>query len=115
MLNAKVINLEYKPRSKEPFTIFFVYTPNGNYVLKGGEEICKCYVKNNFAKCFYRYSFWMNGKSRGGWQSNCGIYFTPVPKSNKTQIHKYDKNGKFKLLITVRRIPHKWLEIFNND
>lgn len=62
-----------------PFCIAFVYTrDNGNFVVKGSsDEVVKYIERTWFRKCIYRYTFWLSGKSRGGWRaSGRAIYFS---------------------------------------
>jgi hypothetical protein len=56
--------------------------------------------------CFYRYTFWQNGKSRGGWVASHGLY---IKKRGKFfHIFSYTEGGALAGEIKLRRLPHKW-------
>ena len=51
-------------RTSEPFAIYFVYAPEGNFVIKGMNNDVLKYVNDNFSKCVYNYTFWAYARER---------------------------------------------------
>ena len=111
---------------KQPYSIFFVYTPDGNYVVKGMSEAVKTYVHQRFPRSFYQYTFWRKPSerdaffnrivsSRGGWSSPMKLYFRPkkIGKRVKTFVSMNTKDGFQTEFMSFRRMPHKWIPIFS--
>lgn len=121
------------------WTMFFIYTPKGNYLIKGwvrsdGWDI-EQYVNKKFEKCFYRYTFWQNGQSRGGWrfankERNRHLFWmsgrnllidghTVYDLNNK--LIKISKNKTYAVCfhldkiyaIGFRKVPTKWIAEFD--
>ena len=44
----------------QPWTIAFVYTPDGDFVIKGMSESVKTYVESHFQKYIVNYTYWNN-------------------------------------------------------
>lgn len=98
----------------QPFAIAFVYSDKGNFVVKGMENAVKKHIANHFPNSVYNMTYWKNGQSRDLWLSPKTIY-----------INLREVNGKFRYVIeifsdkklvqriTVRRVPHKWLDAYN--
>ena len=92
-----------------PFAIYFIYPRFGKpFIIKGMANDCVDFIDRYHHPCFYRYTYWRNGKSRGAWVSNKHIYFRKS-KGNGYDISVYDKNGK-KVKKHFRRIPRSWIE-----
>jgi len=118
-----------KTRSKwsgtDPWTIAFVYTPDGDFVIKGMSEAVKTYVKSHFQKYIVNYTFWKNKsckmligwsripEKRGYWSSSRNIFISDRELSGhkKYEINVRTENGT--KIIQVRRVPRKWLDIYN--
>jgi hypothetical protein len=101
-----------------PWTIYFVYTRHGNFVVKGYSDQVSDYVKLNFPNSFYRYTYWKDGQSRGSWSTtikDCYIYGpSEGPYAHKKKYSMtFFKNGKSKI-IYFRRIPHQWIEAIDS-
>ena len=98
-----------------PFAIYFVYTPNGFYVVKGMSEQVKEGVKGAFPNAVYFYTYWKNGEWRGSWGSTCAIYWTPEKIGNRTKylLSMNTAEGYKPKIMTVRRIPRKWLPVYD--
>ena len=93
-----------------PYAVYFVYAPQGNYMITGYDKKVEPYVDKHFPKCIYRYTFWKKGSSRGSWVFNgvkCYID-TPDKKNNKYVFYSCGVNGKIEHL-KLRRIPNKWI------
>jgi len=125
-LSGKQINptVCYVPRGRSygrnnPWTMYFVYAPSGNFIIKGDSEAVNEYVKHNFPMCLYRYTYWKRGKSRGDYVG-FGIrvvsrhkgtvelenyYFANAPKSAKWAITDTNRTKIFH----YRKLPHTWL------
>ena len=109
------------PGHSDPFTIFFVYSTIGNYVIKGMPKEVSDYLRNNFVQkripYFLRYTYWKDGVSRGGWLASSGIYI----KDNRKDLHKrrgytitiYKNNTPLRSTIMfLRRMPQHWISDF---
>lgn len=102
---------------KQPFTIAFVYTPDGSCVVKGMCDDVTDYIKKYFPRCFYRYTHWDNGEHRGDWITprNFGLYIN-YKKHNGHMCYHIDistKNGFKENVLILRRMVHHWLPIFD--
>lgn len=57
-------------RKDRPLAMYFVYSPKGNFLIKGNADLVRDYVDKEFPVCIYRYTFWEKGISRGNWRGN---------------------------------------------
>lgn len=100
----------------QAFVIAFVYADTGNCVVKGMCQEVEDYIKKHFPRCIYNLTLWADGKSRNIWGSTRSIYI--FHKQDDNDRLKYDisiyKNGKRHSVACVRRVPHKWLDIYND-
>ena len=99
-----------------PYAIAFVYHPDGNCVVKGMCDEVETYILQNFPQCFYNMTFWKDGKCRNLWRSPLKLYFTrkKIDGRRKFSVSMKTKKGKYIDLVTsFRRIPKKWLDIYN--
>jgi len=125
-----------KPDSGTPFTIVFLYSKKGNFVLKGNIDKIQYFIKNEHPRSFYRVSCYKKGmKSWGYWRSPCLSIerewkTIPINKPYmfcpRSTIH-YDKKytivahnpnaerGKWHgtTEIKLKRIPNKWIPEFD--
>lgn len=112
----------------DPWSIFFVYSKRGNFIIKGMSREVEKYIHDSFDRAFCRYTFWQNGMSRGFWRFwGADFYFgsSKVRNRRKNTIYTFltikspDCNGeiikrrKECTLMTVRNIPKRWLPIFD--
>jgi hypothetical protein len=114
----------------EPFAIAFVYSKNkGNWIVKGMAQEVEAYIKNNFDAAVWNMTFWKNGKNRSFWDSTHQIYFhqsqenqrigkdgisyLPQPRTLHI-VHIQSKNGRYTKIMTVRRLPHKWIPAYDD-
>ena len=106
-----------------PYAMYFMYTPEGNFLVKGMSLVCEAYVKEHFLKYIARCTFWEKGTSRGCWVASKGIHVSKQ-KSYKGErsvykgrlkyvISMYGKEGKLVAMKVVRRMPRKWLDEYN--
>jgi hypothetical protein len=108
--------------SRLPFAMYFVYPKFGeNFVVTGPTEEVKDYVDNIAKKtpCFWCYTYWKNGVSRGGWQSSHFFIFRKAKREGNDggsqgpvvfELSGRDGVGNGFLL---RRMPHKWIPEFD--
>jgi hypothetical protein len=115
----------------DPFTICFVYHPNGVFVVKGMSSDVDLYVLKHYPKSIQYMSYWKNGVSRGHFHSY--LFFQVRPSDEyqneyNKQRRQYLDGGPFpkvrnrydvlirrkgrwgKVLRNVRRVPRKWLK-----
>jgi hypothetical protein len=126
-MKFKTINFD-SPQRGNPFTMCFVISKyKGNLLLKGCHHKIKKY-RNTLPKPYiYRYTYWKNGSSRGGWMAELSndkrLYISepqhngrPRPHWDNTIPRKHSFWGTVKgkeneciCLLTLRRIPNKWI------
>jgi len=101
-------------QATQAFSIAFVYSDKGNFVVKGMSQAVESYIPNYYPNSIYYISFWNNGKSRGYWRSTRNIYISLRELAGR---YKYSimifRDGKLFQEMNVRRVPHKWLDAFN--
>jgi hypothetical protein len=120
----------------EPFAIYYIYTPDGNFIVKGMADEVEEHVKLHFPISFFRSTYWAYGKSRGLWRSFCGIYIQEQRisadevvkricgvRTNDDDLYSRGRiryviswqteNGYMPNALILRRMPHKWLPIFD--
>ena len=108
-----------KFRDGNPYTLTFVHTPSGNYLVKGQARTVDEYIKEHFPQCIYKNTYWHKGKARGYWRAdqNHSLYIKKV--YDRTSKHY----GRFEVMMYVvgsmtpkvyyfKRMPSKWLPIF---
>lgn len=115
-------NYWYSPyRSAHPWAMYFIYAPEGNFILKGKENkdglpSLNDYIKKHFPICLYRYTYWENGESRGSWRFSCPRMYVEGPSrrtNRKYEIVAFKELEKGRKVLTFRRIPKKWLPEYN--
>ena len=101
----------------QPYCMAFVYCEEGAFIVKGMCEEVHTYIAQRFPFSFYHYDYWADGKRRGGWRSPSGLslYFSPkrIGKRIKYVVSMNTKDGYQPEFLTFRRMPKKWLPIFN--
>ena len=98
----------------EPYAIYFVIIPEKNVVVKGMADEVSDYVKKNFKKAIWRYTYWHGGESRGGWGSTHMIYISdpgkiPGQDPNKHPVMIFGEDKSKPIAFSLRRIPKKWI------
>lgn len=106
----------FKRTKGDLYGMWFVYAPEGNFLVKGMFGLCEEYVKKNFSKYIARWTMWKNGKSRGHWRCSEGMHLSILSRINKYGMIDYSKRMKYKVIFSksdeileFRRIPKKWL------
>lgn len=106
----------FKRTKGDLYGMWFVYAPEGNFLVKGMFGLCEEYVKKNFSKYIARWTMWKNGKSRGHWQCSEGMHLSILSRIDKYGMIDYSKRMKYKVIFSksdeileFRRIPKKWL------
>ena len=123
----KEIDLGYKKKQKsersQPYAIYYVYAEHENFIVKGMSDDVSEWLnkyKKNCDKYFYRYTYWKDGISRGGWMSSKDMRISRHPYNNSD----FRKRGKYYISIkfngtwltdhiVLRRMPNKWIPEFD--
>ena len=101
------------------YTLAFVYSNTGNFLIKGYLREVKTYIKKNFDKYFVNYSLWYDGRNRNiwdFWKKDIGIFepsHSKLLKTRKWEFRYY--YGKGNDAVLFKRLPKCWvkeLEIF---
>lgn len=99
----------------EPFSIAFVYSSKGNFVVKGMCSEVDKYVDEHFPQSVLNMTYWKNGKSHNFWKSppTCPVYFHPIRCGMriKTKILMSTSDGMETVAI-VRKIPKRFLPAY---
>lgn len=119
----KVIDLgEYRKTGynfaeSDPYEIAFMYTPDGSYVIKGMMVEVRNYMKQ-FPKWVAHRTFWKDGSWRGYWElSQRGVYIIKKKNTDKNRVMfniSVFRNGQLYHNIWVRRVPRRWLSIYDD-
>ena len=105
------------PGSYNPYTIAFVYSPIGNYCIKGYYCDVDHYM-SHFPKYIVRYTYWKNGHSHGWWSCSRDISIQLPYNRVNWDYHTGNctKIVEKKYTITIgkklwkfRRMPHSWI------
>jgi len=99
----------------QAWAIAFVYTPSDSFVVKGMHDAVENYVKSHFRKYVMRLTFWKNGANRGLWYASDGIRINSnfeEPRRKRYEISVNNNIGMPIFTKTVRRVPRKWLDIY---
>jgi len=95
-----------------PYSVFFVYAPQGNYMVTGYRQIVQAYVRQHFPICVCRYTYWKKGNTRGKWNfegAHCHIDMaSSSARKNKHVFHGW-VDGKRVEFLRLKRIPNKWI------
>jgi hypothetical protein len=105
--------------------MYFVYSKDhGNFILEGYHREVSEYLKKNYTHYFYRYTYWYNGKSRGGWKfwkDTVGIIApSKLRKEWKYEIrlwtggrHYVSVEESNKTKLSLKRLPKRWIPEFD--
>lgn len=105
-----------------PFAMYFVYAKDAQSVITGPSEDVEAYIEKHFPRCIYRYTFWKDGRQRGGWGSTlcvyirhhaCGEPFKRTQGRQDTYISVVTRDGWIPDALVLRRMTHKWLPIYD--
>jgi hypothetical protein len=102
-----------------PFAMLFVYPKVGKpFIITGNVDKIDDYIQkfSSNIPCFWKYTYWKNGISRGHWLASHFYIF----KKCKNNDNPYDPKGQKVWEITgkgkkfnLRRLPHKWIPEFD--
>lgn len=117
------------------YTLAFVYSKRGNFLIKGYYDEVKDYVKKNFTHYFVNYSLRHDKSKYGGhrdiwdfWKKEIGIFAPDHDKSmskyrniHKWQVKEYGyltpdeekKMGINKPSFEFKRLPKRWIPDFD--
>jgi len=92
-----------------PFTLSFVYSPNGNFVFFGKIHFLYNYIEEHFEKAIVNLYFTSRGRSC--WHFFCKDCIIQIHKPCKETDRKFvfTRNYSGKTLLKLRRIPKKWI------
>jgi hypothetical protein len=118
-MKLKVIDLGPQQKGRSPFAMYFVYSKNESFVVKGPCDAVQTWMNAYPHPCFYRYTFWGHGTNRGHWSGSKGIYIMPRPWTEICSVKKkgnynfyisiHTKDGMKTDILKLRRMPHHWL------
>lgn len=114
-VDCTVIDLPFKEFNNNPFCIYFVYTPERDFIIKGLSCDITSYIKDNIQQYVCKYTMWQNGKVRAeGFISSHCIYIKKEKLKNRVgySVIMYDKNYKRQNLF-FRNFPKKWLSEYD--
>ena len=121
--------VEVKPDGKKgigggAYTLAFVYSNKGNFLVKGYYREVKKYLNDKYIakghKFFVNYSLQYNGVNRDIWTtSNENVTIFEPDRKSKTfrKWRFYKSNGIFgtgKTVFKFKRLPKRWLPIFDD-
>jgi hypothetical protein len=108
------------------YCLCFVYSKyNGNFVIKGYMREVEEYLKKNYTHYFCNYSLWHMGQNRDiwhFWKKDIAIFDVSIKerrKGKKTEVRPYmDSEPDEEVLkaktFKFRRLPKRWIPIFDN-
>jgi len=106
------------------YTLTFVYSNKGNFVLKGFYADINMYLeelKTLGYKYFCNHTLWHKGVHRSIWSFYKKDVYITEPKSRWRFYSSYSKNRRFyfqvnnfktKTILTYKRLPNKWVKDF---
>jgi hypothetical protein len=101
----------------EPFCTYFVYTKTQRLVIKGSATKVKDYVDHQFPQSIYYATYWKQGECRGFWGCGKGMaaYWSQrrFGNRNKWVLCIDTAVGFLPQALIVRRIPRKWLTVYD--
>ena len=109
------------------FAVTFVYSNKGNFLIRGfwgeTELMLKAMIEKGY-RFYYQYSFYKDGKARFTftefWDKKVSIY--PPQKRdgrygvnrNKFEFKVSPRFGEYKTVLSLKRLPKRWIPEFNN-
>lgn len=102
------------------YTLAFVYSPRGNFLIKGYHREVKEYIEKTFNRAFVNYSLWHNKygskKYRTIWKFIGDRFSILEPqiahKKGFTKWRIYDRQTH-KVVLTFKRLPKTWIPEFS--
>ncbi len=102
------------------FTIAFVKSKKGNFILRGYIKEIEEYLKKNYTHYFANLTLYHNGEHRNiwkFWKEDVSIYTNKIHRGRKTfrrgmQVI-FTKEGK-RTVLNFKRMPNKWIPEFDN-
>lgn len=105
--------------------MLFVYSrDHGNFILEGYSQEVDNYLRKNYTHYFYRYTYWCNGKSRGGWKFWKDTVGIIEPSKSRKEWkytirrwtggrHNVSIEESNKTCLKLKRLPKRWIPEFN--
>ena len=97
----------------EPFAIYFIFAPEGNFIIKGMNKEVWEYANKHFSKFICQYTFWHKGKTRGGWRASLHLQLFINKKGKRFYVSMATKKEWKLNVMSFRRVPHRWLPEYN--
>lgn len=113
-VDCTVIDLPFEKFNNNPFCIYFVYTPEQNFIIKGLSSDVESYLKDNVKQHVCKWTMWQHGKVRAeGFGSSHSIFIKKEKIKDRLTYHVmiYDNNALHNLYF--RNFPKKWLSEYN--
>ena len=93
-------------KKPNPFTLAFVTSPQGNFLIKGDSEIVNEYITKHFPISIVRSTWWKNKKSRGHWSGNSSAGYLFV-EDDILRLKKNNTSDMFERMIKLLGIGIK--------
>lgn len=114
-VDCTVIELGFDKFNNDPFCIYFVYTPEKNFIIKGLCCDIEYYIKNNIQEYVCKWTMWQGGKVRAeGFGSSHSIFIKKEKIKNRLIYHVliFDKDD-ISYDLFFRNFPKKWITEYN--
>ena len=125
-MKYKTITLEIPEHGL--FALCFVISPEGNFIIKGEDDICRKYINQHYPVCIFRQERYQKTRHWGLWRANgfclfhrnhglntfvwtCynGLVYPFENRSSRFVLTNRDMSKGF----SYRRLPKKWLPEWN--
>lgn len=114
-VDCKVIDLPFKEFNNDPFCIYFIYTPEQNFIIKGLCRDITSYIKDNIEQYVCKWTMWQGGKVRAEGFGSSHLIFINKTKTKNRSVYNvliYDKDNVY-YNISLRNFPKKWITEYN--
>jgi hypothetical protein len=115
-----VLPNKFADKAKKPYDAYalaFVYTPEGNFLIKGFVTEIKEYLKSKHPRYFGSFNLYHKGKKRTLWYFGDNGFIISPRRENGYYTSK-SKYWRFKLYgftktIQFKKLPNKWVSILD--
>lgn len=114
-VDCKIIDLPFNKFNNNPFCIYFVYTPEQNFIIKGLSDDVVNYLKNNIQQYVCKWTMWQDGKVRAEGFSSSHSIFIKKTKTKSRSVYNvliFNKDNNCNNLL-LRNFPKKWIPEYN--
>jgi len=111
---------KFETGTRHAYAMYWVYTPNGDFLVKGMFHKVEKWIEENVERGIYNYTFWDSGCRCSHWRSTRGlsIYFEKKVVKNQWRwvVSMQTKDDKWvSVAKTFRRVPHKWIPLYDES